>query len=79
MVGQLHPPLVVEHQDAGAHALQDQCIERFETNHFTGPLLGKGFADFQASGQALHQQCRRKTQRAERADLQVIVRAGRVG
>ncbi|MNF87167.1 hypothetical protein D3C84_696260 [compost metagenome] len=76
VIGQLHAPLVVEHQDAGAHALQDQGIERLKADDFTDLLLHQCFADFQASDQALYQQRGGKAQGAEGADLQVVVGAG---
>ncbi|MNL02757.1 hypothetical protein D3C87_1232760 [compost metagenome] len=76
VVGQLHAPLLVEHQNAGAHALQDQRIERFQADDFTGLLLHQRFADFQASDQALHQQGCGKTQGAEGADLQIVIGIG---
>ncbi|MNN27652.1 hypothetical protein D3C81_1411930 [compost metagenome] len=75
VIGQLHSPRLVEHQNAGAHALQDQRVEGFEADHFTGTLLGKGFADFEAADQSLHQQRRGKAQRTEGAGLQVFIGA----
>ncbi|MNT96168.1 hypothetical protein D3C72_2381950 [compost metagenome] len=56
VIGQLHAPLVVKHQNASTHALQDQGIEGFQADDFAGFLFCQGFADFQSSDQALHQQ-----------------------
>ncbi|MNR22983.1 hypothetical protein D3C85_1399740 [compost metagenome] len=58
--------------------MQDQRIEGFEADHFAGPLLGQAFTDFQAPHQALYQQCCGEAQGPQRADLQVVVGAGRV-
>ncbi|MNZ91221.1 hypothetical protein D3C78_1101960 [compost metagenome] len=77
-VGQLHPTLRVKHQDAGAHALQDQGVERFQADHFAGALLGQGFTGFQSSGQALYQQRGGKTQCPQGAGLQVTAGTVRV-
>jgi hypothetical protein len=47
VVGQLHPALLVEHQNAGAHALQNQSVEGFRLVTSLA-LFGEIFADFQA-------------------------------
>ena len=75
MVGQLDPALLVEHQNAGTHALQNQSVEGFKAGDFAGALFGEIFADFQAPDQALDQQRCGKTQGAQGSGLQIVIGA----
>ena len=69
--------LVVEQQDAGAHALQNQAVEGLQVGHVGGALGGQAFAQLQAAGQALQHDGGGEAQGAEGAGLQVLVGGGR--
>ena len=77
LVGQQHPVLLVQHQNAGAHALQDQGVQGFQVGHVGRPLFGQVLADLQAPGQALHEQGGGEAQRTEGADLHILGGGGR--
>ncbi|MDT4851907.1 hypothetical protein FQZ97_861160 [compost metagenome] len=55
LVGQQHPMLGIENQDAGAHPLQDQGVQRFQVGHVGCALFGQAFADVQAPRHPLHE------------------------
>ncbi|MNI45178.1 hypothetical protein D3C73_995940 [compost metagenome] len=76
VVGQLHVSLIVEYQNTGAHALQDQRIERLKLHDFTGALFGEGLAHLHTLHHRLHEQGGGKAQRAQCGGLQVIIGAG---
>ncbi len=47
LVGQQHLVFFVEHQNAGPHALQDQCVELFKVVDVSGAAFGDVFAELQ--------------------------------
>ncbi|MNC12523.1 hypothetical protein D3C75_602470 [compost metagenome] len=71
-VGQQYPQLRVEDQDAGAHALQDQGVERLQVGDVGGVAAGQGFALLQAPAESLDDQRGGKAQGAEGAGLHVL-------
>ena len=77
-IGQQHVMLRIEHQDAGAHALQDQAVEGLQIGHVVGALARQPFADLQAAGQALHSERHGETQGAQRAGLDELAAGGRL-
>ncbi|MNP09609.1 hypothetical protein D3C76_1017220 [compost metagenome] len=76
LVGQQYALVAVQHQDAGAHALQDQGVEFFEIGHRGGALFGQGLGEVLAPGEGLDQQGRGEAHGAESARLHVVVHRG---
>ncbi|MNR23394.1 hypothetical protein D3C85_1404130 [compost metagenome] len=70
--------LRIEHQDAGAHALQNLSVKCFQVGHVGRALLREGFAELQAPAQPLDEQCRGEAQRAEAAGLDELTGGLRV-
>ena len=72
LVGQQYAALLVHHQNAGTHALQDQVVQGFQVRHIGGALFGEAFTGLQAAGYPLHEQRCCEAQRPQRADLHVL-------
>ena len=72
LIGEQDALLRIEHQDAGAHALQDLGVQGFEVGDFLGALPSQGLTDLQAAREALHQQRGGETQGAECRRLHVL-------
>lgn len=72
LVGQDHAVLVVEHQNASSHALENQRVERFQIGDIRGALFGERLSDLEAARDALHEQRGGKAERAKCAGLQIL-------
>lgn len=64
--------LGVEHQYAGAHALQDLRIELFQIGYIGRTLFGQALAYLQTACDALDEQGAGEAQRTEGASLHVL-------
>ncbi|MNZ86373.1 hypothetical protein D3C78_1051920 [compost metagenome] len=76
-VGQQHALPGVEDQDAGAHALQDQGVERLQVGDVGGVAQRQAFALLQAPAEGLDDQGCDEAQRAEGAGLDELAGGGR--
>src|SRR5690606_1660945 len=64
------------HQDAGAHALQDQRVQRLQIGHFFGSLPGQALAALKAAAQPLNHHGSAKAQGAQSHRLGALTAGG---
>ena len=79
LVGQLHAQFGVQHQNARAHALQDQRVQGPQAGDITGALFGQVLAGAQQSAQPLNHKPHSEAQHTQGTRLQVVVGGGRSG
>ncbi|MCY1530415.1 hypothetical protein D9M68_656000 [compost metagenome] len=78
VIGEQYAVLRVQYQDAGAHALENLRVQRFQVGDVLGALFGQGLAELQATAQTLDQQGRGEAEGAETAGLDELAGSLRV-
>lgn len=73
LVGEEDGLTAIDHEDAGAHALQDQCVEFLQVGDRLGAFFGQRFGLLLAPHQSLDHQRGGEAQGAEAAGLDVVV------